>query len=257
MKKLLLIASTLIIGLTNLNAQTSIEVRNNDLGGIIANNAVLLEDVAAGAQSLIHVSIKNIGSTTKTYGCFRTDITVNPASTPGTTMGGQPYFCFGGQCFPNSTYTATPAYYVTLNAGQNDVPTQIYLDEDADVAGYSEIKYTFYDVNNPNDAQSFTIKYNPTLQSVKENSTILTSISEVYPNPSATKAQININSKATTTAVVSISNALGSTVSTKNVDLSLGKNNIQLDSENLPSGIYFATISANNSKIVKKFTVNK
>lgn len=257
MKKLLLIASTLFIGLSNINAQTSIEVHNNDLGGNIANNAILTEDVVAGAQSLIHVSIKNISSTTKTYGCFRTDITVNPASTPGTTLGGQPYFCFGGQCFPNSTYTATPAYYVTLTAGQNDVASQLYYDEDADVAGYSEIKYTFYDVNNPSDAQSFTIKYNPTLAGIKENSNILTSISDVYPNPSAHKAQINVNSKVTTNATISISNALGSTVSVKNIELTQGKNNIQLDSENLTSGIYFATISSSNNKIVKKFTINK
>lgn len=253
MKKLLLIASTLIIGLTNIDAQTSIEIHNNGTGGTILNNDVILDDVLAGGQSHLYIAVKNIGTSTKTYGLYRTDVVLNP----GTDMGASAYFCFGGQCFPNTTYTAPATNYVTLNAGQTDVPTQIYLDEDALTAGYSEVKYTVYDVNNINDAVSFTFKYNPTLQSVKENSNILTSISDIYPNPSATKAQININSKATTTAVVSISNALGSTVSTKNVELSVGKNNIQLDSENLTSGIYFATISANNSKIVKKFTVNK
>ena len=32
---------------------------------------------------------------------------------------------------------------------------------------------------------------------------------------------------------------------------------LEIDSENLNSGIYFATISSGNNKIVKKFTVNK
>jgi len=86
----------------------------------------------------------------------------------------------------------------------------------------------------------------------------LTSISDVYPNPSANKAQITVNSKVNTNnASVSITNALGSIISVKNIELSAGKNNIHLDSENLNSGIYFATISSGNNKIVKKFTVNK
>jgi hypothetical protein len=50
---------------------------------------------------------------------------------------------------------------------------------------------------------------------------------------------------------------LGSVVSLKNIQLTAGKNNIQLDSESLNSGIYFATISSGSNKIVKKFTINK
>lgn len=253
MKKLLLIASSLFIGFTNINAQTSIKIHNNSTGGIILNNDVITDDVLAGGQSHLYIGVENIGTSTKTYGLYRTDVVLNP----GTAGGASAYFCFGGQCFPNTTYTAPATNYVTLNAGATDVPTQIYLDEDANLEGYSEVRYTVYDVNNVSDAISFTFKYNPTLQSVKENTSILTSISDVYPNPSVNKAQININSKANTTALVSISNALGSTVSTKNIELSLGKNNIQLDSENLTSGIYFATITSSNNKIVKKFTVNK
>ena len=253
MKKLLLIASTLFIGLSNLNAQTSIEIHNNGTGGNIANNDVITDDVLAGGQSHLYIGVKNIGTSTKTYGLYRTDVVLNP----GTAGGASAYFCFGGQCFPNTTYTAPATNYVTLNAGATDVPTQIYLDEDANVEGYSEVRYTVYDVNNVSDAVSFTFKYNPTLSGVKENSNFLSSISDVYPNPSINKAQINITSKANAIALVSISNALGSTVSTKHIDLSLGKNNVQLDSENLPSGIYFATITSNNNKIVKKFTVNK
>ena len=41
-------------------------------------------------------------------------------------------------------------------------------------------------------------------------------------------------------------------ISTKYIDLSIGKNSVAIDSESLSSGIYFATISSSKTKIVKK-----
>lgn len=257
MKKILLIASSLLFGLS-VNAQSSIEVRNNDLGGVILNNDILTDNVAAAGTSTVHVSIKNISSTTKTYGLYRVDVVINPASTPGVTYGAQPYFCFGGQCFSTTTYTAPAANYVTLTPGQTDAVTPLYLDEDGNVAGYSEVRYTFYDVNNTSDKQTFTIKYNSTLAGLKDNGNLFASVSDVYPNPSVNKAQVIVNSKTNSSdATVTITNALGSVISTNNVELSIGKNNIQLNSEGLSSGIYFATITLGNTRVVRKFTINK
>ncbi len=249
MKKLLLIASSLIIGLSNLNAQTSIQLTNNSTGDPITNNIVFTEAVATGGQSHVYIQLKNISSSTVVYGVKKMDITINP--------GGDAYFCWGGQCFPTTT-TITPAInQVTLTAGQTYAPQSFYYDETIS-EGYTEVKYEVYDVNNTSDAVSFTFKFNPTLASVKDNGSVFASISDVYPNPSANKAQITVNSKVNTSnASISIINALGSVVSVKNIDLSAGKNTIHLDSENLNSGIYFATISSGNNKIVKKFTVNK
>lgn len=248
MKKFLLIASTLIIGLSNTTAQTSIELSNNSAGGLIANNAVITEDVTAGNQSHVYVQIKNISSVSKTYGMTRTDVVLN--------SGAEAYFCFGGQCFPGTTTTSPAANYEVVAAGGQAPPSQLYYDENV-ADGYSEIRYLIYDVNNTSDNITFTFKFNPTLLSVKDNGSLLSSVSDVYPNPSVNKAQISINSKANVNGSVSITNALGSIVSVKNIELSSGKNTIQLDSENLNSGIYFATITANNNKIVKKFTINK
>jgi hypothetical protein len=249
MKKLLLIASTLFIGLTNINAQSSIQLTNNSTGDPITNNIVFLEDVATGGQSHVYIELKNISSSSVTYAVKKYDITINP--------GGDAYFCWGGQCFPTSTTVTPLANYVTLTAGQTYAPQSFYYDETIS-EGYTEVKYEVYDVNNTSDAVSFTFKFNPTLASVKDNGSLFTSISDVYPNPSVNKAQIIVNSKVNTNnASISITNALGSIVSVKNIELSAGKNNIHLDSENLNSGIYFATISSGNNKIVKKFTVNK
>ena len=156
-----------------------------------------------------------------------------------------------------TTTTVTPVVnYVTLTAGQVYAPQSFYYDETI-AAGYTEVKYEVYDVSNTSDAVAFTYKFNPLLASVKDNSSLFSSISGVYPNPAVSKAQISINSKTNLNTLVTITNALGSVVSTKNIDLSAGKNTITLDSENLSSGIYFATISSDNTKIVKKFTINK
>ena len=248
MKKLLLLASTLIIGLTNLSAQTSIQLTNNSTGNPITNNSVILEDVATGGQSHVYLQLKNISSSSVTYAVKKTEIVIN--------SGADAYFCWGGQCFPSSTTVTPVANYATLTAGEVYAPQSFYYDENT-AEGYSEVQYELYNVNNPNDAITFTFKFNPNLLSVRNNGNLFTSISDVYPNPSANKAQIMINSKINTNTSVSIVNALGSVVSVKNIELFAGKNSIHLDSENLNSGIYFATISSGNTKIVKKFTVNK
>lgn len=249
MKKILLIVSSLFVGLSNFDAQTSIQLTNNSTGNPITNNSVILEDVPTGGQSHVYIQLKNISSSSVTYAVKKIDITIN--------SGADAYFCWGGQCFPTTTTITPSANYVTLTAGQVYAPQSFYYDENV-AEGYSEVKYELYDVNNTSDAVTFTFKFNPTLASVRDNGNLFTSISDVYPNPSVNKAQIIINSKVNANnASISITNALGSIVSVKNIELSAGKNNVQLDSENLNSGIYFATISSGNNKIVKKFTVNK
>jgi hypothetical protein len=249
MRKILLIISSLFIGFSNANSQTSIQLSNNSAGGIILNNDIIYEDVTTGGQSHIYIALKNIGSSQKTFALKRTDVVLN--------AGADAYFCFGGQCFPTTT-TMTPAdSYVTLDPDQLDTPQSLYYDENM-TEGYSEIKYELFDVNNTSDLLTFTFKFNPLLASVKNNTSLLSSISEIYPNPSINNAQITLNSKVNTKeATINITNSLGAIVSTKNIPLSVGKNVINLNFDNLSSGIYFATISYMNTKNTKKFTINK
>lgn len=250
MKKLLLIISGLCAGLSSITSQTSIELTNGSAGGLILNNSFITEDVAAGGQSHVYIQLKNISSTSKTYALKRTDVILN--------SGADAYFCFGGQCFPTTTTMTPMANYVTLNAGQSDTPQSLYYDENV-ASGYSEIKYELFDVNNTADVLTFTFKFNSLLASVKNNASLFSSVSDVYPNPSVNQAHIAINSTAyIANASMIIIDALGSVVSHKNIALSVGKNQVQLDTENLPSGIYFVSISSSkHTKVIKKFTINK
>lgn len=249
MQKILLIVSCLFVGLSNLNSQTSIQLSNNSAGGIISNNDIIYEDVTTGGQSHIYIALRNIGSSIKTFALKRTDVVLNP--------GADAYFCFGGQCFPTTTTMTPEDSYVTLDPNELDPPQSLYYDENI-AEGYSEIKYELFDVNNTSDVLTFTFKFNPNLTSIKNNTSLFSSISDVYPNPAINNAQITFNSKVNTNeATINITNSLGAIVSSKNIHLSVGKNLINLDFDNLSSGIYFATITSMNTKNTKKFTINK
>lgn len=250
MKKLLLLASTLFISSLNLMSQSSILVTLSGNGSTVTNNAtfyVTADPTALAAET--DFSFKNISVSTKTLAVKRTDIHLNKVSSSDSA---EAYFCTGLNCYPASI-TVSPDVILNANASES---LKTYLQE-ASVEGTSDVKYEVYDVNNPTDKLSFTISYNNIL-SVKNLNSVFANVSDVYPNPSANKTQIavyinnNVNN-----GFVTISNSLGSVVSSKHVELSSGKNIIHLDSENLSTGIYFATITSNNQKIVKKFTITK
>ena len=250
MYKFLFSAAILVFNLMNGFAQVSLQITNSISGSAIVNNAIISETVIAGGQSHTSLTIKNIGTGTKIFGITRTDVTLNP--------GAVAYFCFGGQCYTPSVFSSPAANQLTLTTGQSDATGSLYYDENAALSGYSEVKYKIFDINNITDNVVFTFKFNSIVSSIQEKNFGLASVSDVYPNPSSSNSKINITSHLNMNNVdIKITNALGSLVSVKTVDLSVGKNTIELDNENLSGGIYFVSISHNNNKIVKKFTLNK
>jgi hypothetical protein len=251
MNKFLFSATIIVFNLFNGLAQVSLEVSNYSTGAIIANNAVISETVMAGGQSHTSIKVKNIGTGTKIFGITRTDITMNPGSVA--------YFCFAGQCYTPVVFSSPASNQLTLTTGQSDLTGVLYYDENATLAGYSEVKYKIFDINNISDNIVFTFKFNSIVSSIKENNFGLASVSDVYPNPStASNSKINITSNVSINDVeIKITNALGSVVSSRKVDLNSGKNIIELDNDSLNSGIYFVSISSTNHKIVKKFTITK
>lgn len=257
MKKILLIASTLFIGSIQLMAQSSVVVNDYSNGqASVPNNGYIFLTTTAGAQIVTaEINVKNTSNVTKVYKLKRYDDVLN--------TGASAYFCVGGgNCYGPSTTIAPLSVTLTANGTTNDnlyAQSLMYLLdlEEGPTPGISHVRYEIYDENNPSDLFTFTIYYNDVL-AVKNNAQLFSSVSSVYPNPAINKAFINVvSSESVNNAEVSITNSLGSVVSTKQIDLTVGKNTIGIDSEALSSGIYFATITSNNTKIVKKFTVNK
>jgi hypothetical protein len=252
MKKLLLIVSTLIIGIFTINAQSSLMVTdvNNGMANVL-DNSIISYTIASLDHITTEIDAKNITASTKYYKLRRFDDVLN--------SGSDAFFCIGGaNCYTPATYTSPTTMTLTPNQTLASQSLSLLLElDEGTTSGYSSIRYQIYNINDVNDVFTFTLKYNQTV-SVKEVSSLFSSVSSIYPNPAVNKAHINIvSSESVDNVMLSIINSLGSIVSTKSIDLSVGKNTISIDSENLSSGIYFATISSNKTKIVKKFTVNK
>ena len=255
MKKRILLASTLLISSLAFFAQSTLLVTNASNGGsIITNSMVIQRTVAANGMDLIAIDFKNISTTTKTYKIHMFyDTRFYVAGAVSDTS--NPFFCFGPTCYPVNKMISNP---VTLNANQDSTGSSIHYDETIQ-AGYSSIRYRLYETSPAStDYMEFTVKYNDPTASIKTNNLALFYASEVFPNPSNSKASIVVNVLSDMNAgVVSITNTLGSVVSSKNIELLTGKNTISLEVETLSSGIYFATITSGNFKTVKKFTINK
>jgi len=79
----------------------------------------------------------------------------------------------------------------------------------------------------------------------------------LYPNPSNGQTNVVIGSTKAGKATISMMNALGQVVFTKQVNVETGSNNIQLDVKDLASGIYNVVVATENGSTVKKLTVSK
>lgn len=248
MKKLLLLIPALLYSLT-FSAQNTIAI--TDIDGLPVANGALFEasTTVGGLPDQYDFTIKNISGTTNNYNIIRIDNALNKSSVDTASA----YFCFGAACFPATT-TITPTPYTLASNGTQAL--KMYLQE-ASVQGYSSVTYKVLNAADNNDMMYFTMSYNSPL-SVHENSVVFMSVSNIYPNPVNHNAHIKLKSSVNIkSAEVKIINTLGTVVSSTHAELNIGENTVNMDAENLPSGIYFCTISSGKNKIVKKFIVNK
>jgi hypothetical protein len=258
MKKLLLIITSLVVlNFSGSYAQSTLLVTDVANGNTtITNGMVISRNVGAYALDQFDINIKNISSTNRTY---KMRMYYDQRHVVAAGDSSSPYFCFGSLCYTPNVFTSTKTQSLTPNQDASGVgnPISVHYDE-ASSAGMSIIRYRIFEISNPSsDLMEFTVNYN-NATAVKNNGSLLANVSEVYPSPSNTKAFVNVNAIAAhNNAGVTITNSLGSVVSVKTTDLLSGKNTISLDVDNLASGIYFTTITAGNSKIVKKFIINK
>lgn len=80
----------------------------------------------------------------------------------------------------------------------------------------------------------------------------------VFPNPAQDNFNIAFDLNETSEVGVSMYNALGKQVqSIQNTTYSSGENNIQMNTRNLPSGLYFVTLHTENGNFSKRITIAK
>jgi len=213
-------------------------------------NEVVVNTTTFNATSKNDFDVKNTSGSTKSYSLKRYDVVKN--------SGSDPRFCFASQCYGTGQMVSLQS--ITLTAGQSASELQgsyqiITADLDEFTAvGYSDIKYTLTNVANTSDSLQFTIIYNSPA-GVNELYTNALSAFELFPNPATDATVLKVSSLKAMDAKVIVYNALGAIVSEKAVAISEGKNKIDLNTNDLSSGIYFAQIKMANNSVTKKLIV--
>jgi hypothetical protein len=251
MKKIL----ALLIAFFSINsfAQSSISLFSGTTTNVLAPNSVTQLNVGSFKNRKFDIDLKNTSATRNLYTVTRYDVLLN--------SGAIAYYCFGGSCYGAITIISPP---MSLGAGKRSSDTTLVdplaeffmlttdLDEGA-VVGKSIVKYTFKNVAVAADSVQVTLTYNGTIGFTNIEKSL--SSFDVYPNPANTEIFLNVTSTKNEKTKVVVINSLGSQVKEKDVTLLEGKNSIDVDLSNLPSGIYFARIGNNNDASTRKFVI--
>jgi hypothetical protein len=221
-------------------AQSSILMLVSNSTQTLNNGAVISLTTALGQETKQIVDIRNISvNTTNTYKVKRQDVVLN--------NGADAYFCFGGSCYGPGTPDAPNA--LSLNAGQkaSDLNSQQnpYYPLSADIyeggtmVAFSQVYYKFYNVANPNDTASFTIKYN----AIPVGITVQNMESGYNIYHSADQKSISVIRKATVPAKGQIFNIEGKPV----FQFNCNSEQTDLQLQTLAAGFYTIRFSDSNS----------
>ncbi len=115
----------------------------------------------------------------------------------------------------------------------------------------------YFDYNAPVITNTTLNTLNDLLSSVEEKAIMENGDVALFPNPTSTVLNVVINSKASSNAVVNVLDLTGKVLKTKPVTVNEGKNSLQEDVSELPSGIYFVQVKCNESIATKKLVIIK
>ena len=227
----------------------------NTTNTVAAGSTIYTTTTAENTREII-LDIKNISNSTKSYLVKRYDIILN--SVNSTTAVAR--FCFAGNCYLASTLisphslTLTPGQYASSIQGDNQV-LNCDLDEAAAI-GYSYIKYSFINAINSSDSLQFSIKYNdPNAPlTIMETSKNLDAFN-FFPNPVSDELTFKIKATKNDKSILNIYNGIGAITIKKEIYLTEGENIFQINTRELPVGIYFASLKINNSTFTKKLII--
>jgi len=191
-----------------------------------------------------HITVKNI--TSDTLGVMCEKIIIDTAA------GTSNYFCWGTSCWPSSTYVSPiPSGVRTIPPGFGDSINFVgYYDAFGNPAR-AIVKYCFYPQGNPADSSCLTMHYNDNSTGFTESKRKI-GLTEFYPNPS--KNATSIRYVADNNSQLHIIGILGNTLKSFDLDYS---GLLEINTNDLSSGIYFGNLVIDNKVIVvKKLIIN-
>jgi hypothetical protein len=113
------------------------------------------------------------------------------------------------------------------------------------------------DIDTVNGKTHAFIAYSPATCNVgiNEVNNDLSNVS-VVPNPFSKSATVSFNSDVEGTFTVKMVSLLGATVSSKEVNVARGKNEVSIERNNLSAGIYIMSVSNGTSSTTKKVIID-
>ena len=172
------------------------------------------------------------------------------------------YYCFGAVCLnpsPSIVYIPSQSATITANGGlPNGQGTYgLSADIDAMALGTSVVRYTLYDVNNPNDSIYVDLTYVVTPVGMSELTAKNFSLSQPSPNPAVTTATFRYDFNfAPKTAALKIYNMVGSLVKEEKITGKEGK--LSVSSNDMEEGIYFCSLVVNDKIIsTRRLVISK
>lgn len=179
------------------------------------------------------LDVKNVSSATLDIICVR-EIIENIEGSVNT-------FCWGGQCFPPFVDTSSTPTTIEPQA----LSIEFSGDHDPNgFVGVTKVKYTFYDMANPDDHAIIYVNYDASEANSVNDYIEPYILSKAYPNPANNFVSIDYNLENNTGAHLAIFNLLGSKV--KEVPLNNTFGTLKINTSDFVEGIYFYSLLINN-----------
>jgi hypothetical protein len=177
-----------------------------------------------------HTYVKNISGSLKRV-LVKSEVISMPT-------GSQTYFCWV-QCY-EPTVTEAPAY---IEVADGEVINNFhgYLRPNG-IAGTSEIRFTFYSVNAPEDSIQLIGHFEASPVGIKDVKVTETTII-AYPNPADDKFNISYKNLSTQDATLEVFNMLGTKVASVSIRNTEGI--VTIPTDQLKAGVYFYTLRGN------------
>ncbi len=116
----------------------------------------------------------------------------------------------------------------------------------------SEIATVVLDEENQSMDISFVLKGSNAYLSVDDRNAILENVGEIYPNPVAGNAKMEINLLRFSNVSLTIYNQMGQSVYTSDLSLQAGAQLIDLKTSDLQQGVYTVNLTDDNGKTMRK-----
>lgn len=150
-------------------------------------------------------------------------------------------FCWGSQCYPPNVDTSGTATTIEAQAVSYEFSGEY---SPYGLAGITKVKYTFYDVSNPDDNVAVIINYDAfDPNSVFENAELY-KLSKAYPNPANNTVSVDYDLRDIPNARIAFFNLLGSKVS--EIELSKSIGTLTINTTDFTEGIYFYSLLIEN-----------